>query len=128
MDLFVSLPVTPGGMLVAAACVVAGAPLFARGLRAFRMRQRLDRLVEKPLTGDVSGLVRVRGRVALEGPLFAPISGTPCAGFQLEVRGEGSSVGGFVRDWRAFRLEAGEASALVPAEQAEWHAPVTAQR
>ncbi len=127
MDLFLSLPISPGGVLVAAACVVAGAPLFARGLRARRLRRCLADLAERPLTADVSGLVRVRGRVALEGPLFAPVSGSACAGFQLEVRGEGASVGGVVRDWRAFRLESGETSAIVPAEHADWHAPVTAE-
>ena len=128
MDLLVSVPVTPGGLIAAAACVVAGAPLFARGLRAYRMRRRLDHLLERPLTEDIAGLVRVRGRVALEGPLFAPLSGTPCSGFQLEVRGEGSSVGGVVHDWRAFRLESGDVAALVPSEAVDWHAPVTAQR
>ncbi len=127
MDPLFSLPISPGGVLVAAACVVAGAPLFARGLRAHRMRRCLAGLVECPLTADVSGLVRVRGRVALEGPLFAPVSGSACAGFLLEVRGEGASVGGVVREWRAFRLESGEASARVPVEHAEWHAPVTGE-
>ena len=128
MDLSFSLPVTPGGVLAAVACVVAGAPLFACGLRAYRMRTSFGELTERPLSADATGLVRARGRVALDGPLFAPLSGTPCAGFQLEVRGQGSSVGGVVRDWRAFRLESGGTSAYVPAEHAEWHAPVTAQR
>lgn len=128
MDLFVSLPVTPGGVLAAAACAVAGAPLFARGLRAFRLGRRIDALREKPLADDAGGLVRVRGRVALESPLFAPLSGTPCAGFQLEVRGANSKVGDVIRDQRAFRLQAGEASALVPQADCDWHTPVTAER
>jgi hypothetical protein len=128
MDLFVSLPVTPGGVLAAAACAVAGAPLFARGLRAFRLGRRLDGLSERPLAEDAGGLVRARGRVALESPLFAPLSGTPCAGFQLEVRGARSKVGGTIRDQRAFRLQSGDASALVPQADCDWHAPVTAER
>ena len=128
MDLFVSLPVTPGGVLAAAACAVAGAPLFARGLRAFRLGRRLDGLSERPLTDEADGLVRVRGRVALASPLFAPISGTPCAGFQLDVRGANSKVGGVIRDQRAFRLQSGDANALVPQADCDWHTPVTAER
>jgi hypothetical protein len=128
MDLFVSLPVTPGGVLAAAACAVAGAPLFARGLRAFRLGRRLDGLREQALAEDSDGLVRVRGRVSLESPLFAPLSGTPCAGFQLEVRGTNSKVGGMIRDQRAFRLQSGDTSALVSRGDCDWHAPVTAER
>lgn len=128
MDFLVSLPVTPGGVLAAAACVVAGAPLFARGRHAYRMRRRLEQLAERPLTDDSDGLVRVRGRVALEGPLFAPLSGTPCAGFRLEIRGAGSRVGGVVQDQRAFRLQSGDTAAQVPGEACDWHVPVTAQR
>lgn len=128
MDLFALLPLTPGGVLFAAAAVVAGAPIFARGRRAFLLRRSLRELTERPLTDDTVGLTRAKGRVALEGPLFAPLSGTPCAGFQLEVRGEGSSIGGTIRDMRAFRLQSGNTSALVPGEDCDWHAPVTAQR
>ncbi len=128
MDLLTLLPLTPGGMLFAAAAVVAGAPVFARGRRAYLLRQSLSGLAEAPLTEDTVGLTRARGRVALEGPLFAPLSGTPCAGFQIEVRGEGSSVGGTIRDMRAFRLQSGGTTALVPGENCDWHAPVTAQR
>jgi hypothetical protein len=128
MDPFFSLPVTPGGVLAAAACAVAGAPLFARGLQALRMGRRLDALTEQPLAEDTEGLVRARGRVALDSPLFAPLSGTPCAGFTLEVRGAGSKVGGVVRDQRAFRLQSGATSALVQNEDSVWHVPVTAQR
>lgn len=128
MDLSLSLPVTPGGVLAAAACAVAGAPLFARGLQAFRVGRRLAGLAERPLAEDADGLVRARGRVALESPLFAPLSGTPCAGFTLEVRGAGSKVGGVVREQRTFRLQSGATSALVQHEASDWHAPVTAQR
>ena len=128
MDLSSLLPLTPGGMLFAAAAVVAGAPIFAHGRRSYLMRQSFRGLSERPLSEDGLGLVRVRGRVALEGPLFAPLSGTPCAGFQLEVRGQGSSIGGAIGEKRAFRLQSGETSALVPHEDCDWHSPVTAQR
>jgi hypothetical protein len=128
MDLSAFLPLTPGGVLFAAMAVVAGAPLFARGRRAYLRRQSLRDLAERPLTEDTLGLARVRGRVVLEGPLFAPLSGTPCAGFQLEVRGEGSSIGGTIRDMRPFRLQSGDTSAIVPSEDSDWFTPVTAQR
>ena len=128
MDLFASLPVTPGGVLLAAACVVFGAPLFARGRRSFLLRRNLRELAERPLSDDSTGLVRARGRVVLEGPLFAPLSGTPCAGFELQVRGAGSKVGGTIREQRDFTLQSAEMSARVPGEASDWHAPVTAQR
>ncbi len=124
----VELPLTPGGVLLAAACVVAGAPLFARGRRAWRLRRSLARIRSAELTDDVAGLVCVSGRVALESPLFAPLGGRPCAGFELTVRGLGSAVGGTVVERRVFRLVAGESFARVRPERATWHMPVTARR
>jgi hypothetical protein len=128
MDPFVVLPLTPGGVIVAVACVFAGLPLFARGRRAWRLRRALASLRETPLTEQARGLVRVSGRAVLESPLFGPLSGRPCAGFELAVRGIGSAVGGVVQERRAFRLESGEASALVRPEHADWHLPVTGRR
>lgn len=128
MEPFIHLPVTPGGVLLAVALAVAGAPLFARGRRAWRLRRALASLQESALTDDSSGLVRVSGRVELESPMFSPLSGRPCAGFELIVRGAASAVGGVIRERRTFRLEADGASARVRPERAEWHAPVTAQR
>jgi hypothetical protein len=128
MDTLAHIPVTALGMLVAAACVLAGGPVFARGLRALRLRRLLDGLHEGPLDADSSGCVLVRGRVALDSPLFAPISGRACAGFELAVCGERGSVGGVVRELRAFRLVAGDTSARVSPERACWNAAVTGER
>jgi hypothetical protein len=122
------LPVTALGLLAATACVVAGGPLFAAGRRALRLRRVLGSLHEAPLTADSHGWVLVRGRVALEGPLFAPLSGKRCAGYDLEVCGERSHVGGIVAEQRPFRLECGELTALVSPDGARWRAPATAER
>lgn len=128
MDPLIVLPLTPGGVLLAVACAIAGAPLFALGRQAWRARGALAGLRDAPLSERSDGLVRVTGRVALESPLFAPLSGRPCAGFELVVRGLGTAVGGVVRDRRAFRLESGEAAARVLPEGADWYMPVTALR
>ena len=128
MEPFIFIPLTPGGVLLAAVCVIAGAPLFARGRAAWNLRWRLARLATEPLAPDAHGVVRARGRVVLEGPLFAPLSGLPCAGYELYARGSGSSVTGVVRDLRQFRLEGEAASALVSPMHSDWHLPVTGRR
>jgi hypothetical protein len=128
MALVQALPVTALGLLAATACVVAGGPIFAAGRRALRLRRLLGSLHETPLTADASGWVLVRGRVALASPLFAPLSGRRCAGYELLVCGERSHVGGIVAERRPFRLESGEQSALVSPDGAQWRAPATAER
>ena len=128
MEPFLHIPLTPGGAILAALCVVAGASLFARGRAAWNMRWKLARLSTEPLTPGASGLVRARGRVVLDGPLFAPLSGQPCAGFELHVRGSGSAVTGVVRDLRQFRLDGEAASALVSPMNSDWHLPETGRR
>jgi hypothetical protein len=120
--------VTALGLLVATTGVVAGAPIFAMGRRAFRLRRALDALAETPLRAEASGWVLVRGKVALVSPLFAPLSGKRCAGYDLEVYGERSRVGGIVHERRPFRLESDGASAFVSPERARWTTPVTAER
>ena len=128
MALPASVPVTALGLLAATACAVAGGPLFAAGRRALRLRQALGSLSEAPLTAEASGWVLVRGRVALASPLFAPLSGKPCAGYELEVCGDRSRVGGTVAERRAFQLECGGPTAFVSPERAKWQLPVTADR
>jgi len=115
-------------MLVAIACVVAGGPWFADGLRALRLRRLLARLRERPLDADCAGLVQVRGQVALESPLFAPLSSRRCAGFVLDVHGVGIHVGGQVRELREFQLHSPDGSARVEALGGRWQLPVTAER
>ena len=128
MALFDPLPVTALGLLVATSAVVAGAPLIVAGRRALRLRLALGSLEETPLEADASGWVMVRGKVALLSPLFAPLSGKRCAGYELDVCGERSRVGGLVLERRPFRLECGEQSAFVSPDRAQWRAPVTAER
>src|SRR5690242_21630680 len=118
------IPVTVASVLAATAGVVAGGPLFADGLRTLRLRRALARLVERPLTPDASGLVLVGGRVALESPLFSPLAGRPCAGYVLDVRGEGTRVGARIESRRDFRLVADGASARVRPGEARWSPPV----
>ncbi len=128
MEFLAHIPVRALWLLTAAGCVVAGAPLFASGLRAFRLRGALAFLTQRPLGADSAGLVLVRGRVSLEGPLFAPLSGRPCAGYTLEVSGEGTRVGGSVHELRPFRLTSGGVTARVIPEQVRWQGAVTAER
>ena len=128
MALLEPLPSTALGLLAATACVVAGGPVFAAGRRALRLRQALRSLEEKPLEPDASGWVLVRGRVALASPMSAPLSGKPCAGYELDVCGERSRVGGLVAERRPFQLECGAATASVSPDGAHWRTPVTGER
>ncbi len=122
------IPVSVGGLLAAIACVVGGGPLFAFGLRALRVRRALSRLREEALSMDARGLVYVQGKVALESPLFSPLSNQPCAGYALHVNAEGTRIGGHVRQQRAFRLESAQASARVEALHQPWASVTTAER
>jgi hypothetical protein len=60
--------------------------------------------------------------------MFAPLSGKPCAGFTLEVSGEGMRIGGALHELRPFRLTSGGVSARVFPEQVRWRGAVTAER
>lgn len=128
MDLLPPLPPTFVTFALAAGSVVAGAPLFATGRRALRLRHALASLREVALGPESTGLVAVRGRVALEGPMFAPLSGRPCAGFSLEVAGDRMRVGAVLHELRPFRLLGESASARVVAEHARLGTAVTAEK
>ena len=128
MDALSQLPVSAPLLLLATAAVVAGAPLFAAGRRAFALRRALAGRRAVPLDAHASGLVTVRGRVVLEGPMFAPLSGTPCAGWTLEVAGDHMRVGDQLRELRQFRLAGEQASARVVTDRARWDGPVTCER
>jgi len=117
---------TPAGIALAAALVVAGAPLFSGGLRVLRLRRHLARLSERPLAELPTGFVLVRGRVTLDSPLVAPISGRPCAGFRIEVRGAGVSAK--VEERRPFRLAADDVTARVFAAEGSWDVAMSAER
>ena len=128
MDLVQILQPSAAGLTLAAAAIIAGAPLFATGMRAVRLRRHFRQLQQLPLAELPGGFAHVRGRVALESPLFAPLTATPCAGFQLEVRAEGLSLHRSVDEHRVFRLEDERASAMVAAQRGRWLVSATGER
>jgi hypothetical protein len=119
---------TAGGLACAIGAVVAGAPLFSDGLRSLRLRRHATGLSERPLTEGLDGFVHVRGTVALESPMFTPLSAVPCAGFQLEVRLVGTPLARTVEERRTFRLAGGAVSARLESSEGCWSLPVTAER
>jgi len=126
MDL--SLSPTVGGSALAALAIAAGAPWFGDGLRALRLRREFAKLHETPMAEAPPGLAQVRGEVLLESPLFAPISGRPCAGFRLEVRLAGAREAAAIDVRRPFRLRQGDDMARVFAERGNWRLDVTGER
>lgn len=123
-------PVTLGlpAVLVALAALVGGAAWFADAYRALRLRRAHRDLRARALADLRDGLVRVRGKVALAGPLFSPLGGRPCAGFVLEAHGVDAEVRGSVRELRAFELRDGGHVAHVDAARGEWALPVSRER
>jgi len=107
---------------------VAGAPLFSDGLRALRLRRHRAGPAEQPLTASLAGFVHVSGTVALESPLFTPLSAVPCAGFQLEVHTVGAPVVKTVEERRPFRLAGREAAARLEPAAGRWSLSATAER
>jgi hypothetical protein len=126
MDL--SLSPTVGGSALAALAIAAGAPWFGDGLRALRLRREFAALHETPIVESPPGLAQVRGEVLLESPLFAPLSGRPCAGFRLEVQLAGARASAAIDVRRPFRLREGENMARVFAERGIWQLDVTGER
>jgi len=123
-----SLEPTVAGAAFAALAVAGGGPIFSGGLRALRLRRGVSHLVERPLAEAPSGFLHTRGRVVLDSPLFSPLSGKPCAGYRLEVRGAGSRVAASVEERRPFRIVGGEVSARVLAGSARWRVAETGRR
>ncbi|MBI5169938.1 MAG: hypothetical protein HZA61_10650 [Candidatus Eisenbacteria bacterium] len=126
----VDLSFAPGlpAVLIALAALLGGAAWFADAYRALRVRRAHHGLCARALDALGEGLVRVRGRVALAGPLFSPLGGRPCAGFVLEAHGVDVPVRGRVREFRAFELREGAHAARVEAAHGEWALPVTWER
>lgn len=124
----VTIEPTLAGAVCAAGAVAAGAPLFGAGLRALRLGRALARLEERRLADHPSGFAAVRGRVALEGPLFGPLSGAPCAGFELVVLHASRGVVAVVDERRPFRLSADGVAARVEPGRRRWRVAETARR
>ncbi len=116
------------GVAIAAIALAAGAPLFSDGLAALRLRRRFGALRHAALGDRPSGVVHVSGRVALESPLFAPLSGRPCAGFRLAVTTAQHPEPQHVDEWRDFRIVEEDTTAHVRSRSARWDLMVTGWR
>ena len=128
MDFTQLVQPTAGALVCAIGAVVAGAPLFSHGLRSLRLRQHSAGLVESPLAEGLRGFVHVSGTVALESPMFTPLSAAPCAGFQLEVHMVGAPIVKTVEELRPFRVAGREASARLESAAGRWSLCATAER
>lgn len=128
MDPGLVLQPTTAGLAAAAVAVIAGAPLFSDGIRALRLARGFKALRPMPIAEAPGGLAHVRGRVVLESPLFSPLSGAPCAGFRLEVRGPGGRVARPIEQIRPFRLLDGDAVARIAPDGARCAMAETARR
>ncbi|MFN8587518.1 MAG: hypothetical protein U0704_06910 [Candidatus Eisenbacteria bacterium] len=125
-----SFPPGLPAVLVALACLIGGAAWFADALRAVRFRRAWFGLRERPLAAG-EGVARVRGQVALTGPLFSPLGHRPCAGFVLEAHGVAGAherMRGCVHERRPFELRDGDETAVVAPGHADWTLPVTHER
>jgi hypothetical protein len=128
MDLTQLVHPTAGGLACAIGAVVAGAPIFSDGLRSLRLRRHFADLAERPLRRDLAGFAHVSGTVALESPMFTPLSAAPCAGFQLVVHAVGAPIVRTVEQRRPFRLAGRDASARLDSTDGCWALSVTAER
>lgn len=128
MDLSQLVHPTAGGLACAVGAVVAGAPIFSDGLRAVRLAGHVADLSERPIGEGLDGFVHVSGTVALESPLFTPLTSRPCAGFRLAVQAVGAPLATAIEERRFFRVEAGGDSALVASTGGRWSYTTTAER
>ena len=128
MDLTQLVHPTAGGLACAIGAVVAGAPLFSDGLRSLRLQRHSFGLEERPLDGDLAGFVHVSGTVALESPMFTPLSAAACAGFQLEVHTVGAPIVKIVEERRPFGVAGPAASARLESTAGRWALSATAER
>jgi len=128
MSLPIEFQPTMAGVIFAAAAVVAGGPIFSDGLRVLRLRRIYRGLRRRPLAAPGEGVVHVCGRVALETPLFSPLTARPCAGFRLEIRSEDGAVAAWLDVFRPFRLVDGATQAVVDGEGARWELAVSGER
>jgi hypothetical protein len=117
----------PASAVLAVLCVVVGGPWFADGLRALRARRALRALPGAAGARMAGGPLHLHGRVALESPMFAPLSGRPCASWELHLRDERGMFAGRANEARDFRLVLEDGALQVPAES-EWRLGVTGER
>ncbi|NOT35441.1 MAG: hypothetical protein HOP12_14950 [Candidatus Eisenbacteria bacterium] len=116
------------GALLAIGAIAAGAPLFGEGLRALRLSRLFATLDDQPVDARPRGFASVKGRVALESPLFAPLSAEPCAGFVLRIfQATGGQIT-TIEERRPFRLVSNGVSAHVGTSGMPWRLRETARR
>ena len=71
--------------LMAAAFILIGGLVFVLGFRSMRRRRLIRDTPRSKIRSMAMGLVEIHGQAALDEPLTAPISGTPCAYWKLEI-------------------------------------------
>jgi hypothetical protein len=108
------------GAIAAAAAVAGGAPLFSEGLRALRIARLAVGLTERPLADRPTGFTGLSGQVALDSPLFSPLTHQPCAGFRLSVASHERGQIAAIEERRPFRIVAGDVSARIAGPVAHW--------
>ena len=129
MNLALGISPSGAGLVLATAAVIGGARLFSAGLHASRLRRQLVRVRPTAFPDAPDGdFAQLSGAVALESPMFGPISGVPCAGYDLDVRGVGAPVRCIVSERRPFRLEGEDGSVEVPDAIGSWEVGITADR
>jgi hypothetical protein len=121
------LSFSPASTVLAVACVVVGGPWFADGLRTLRARRALRALPPEAGRELHSGPLHVHGLVRLESPMFAPLSGRPCARWELHVRDQRGLFVGRISEERDFLLETESGAAQVTAG-ADWRLAITDER
>jgi hypothetical protein len=119
---------TIAGAFVSAALALGGAPLFREGLHALRVTRKTKSLVERPLADLPAGFTGVVGTVALDSPLFSPITHQPCAGFRLTIAAEGQGKIATSEEHSAFRVVTGRTIAHVAGPAAFWRLTAGVQR
>jgi len=118
MNLTLELMPTPAGLVMAGVAIAVGAPWFSDGLRAVRLMRGLKGIRKRNLVDAGTGLQHVHGQVALESPLFSPLSGVPCAGYALDVADANGEHPSRIETLRPFRLVSRDATARVDADGA----------
>lgn len=116
------------GAIAGAAMVAGGAPLFRAGLHALRTTRKARSLVMRSLADLPAGFAGVAGCVALDSPLFSPLTHQPCAGFRLGVAAEGQGNVATIEERRPFRVVTGRTIAHVAGRVAFWRLTAGEQR
>ncbi|HET7206232.1 MAG TPA: hypothetical protein VFI95_06595 [Terriglobales bacterium] len=123
----------PSGAL--ALGVIVGLWTFIKGFRVYREYKVVEDTPEIHIRSVPMGLVRVRGKAALDQPILSPLSKTPCCFYKVEIEHwkteKGSGSWSHLRtdtDGAKFYLCDDTGKLVVDAQRAELDLPQTAQR